>query len=149
MEGEGEVVEEVYPSPVQVVQPDQGEPASVVYASSIVESRNEENDAEIEPSENTIDNSDSHVDDVTDDQDVTTESVEFYTYRNVDNVDSNTEDQGEETTLVPEVVVGKNNRVWKYQDFSVIQILREINLNCEQHFTTEIFHKNQKTFEWK
>ena len=109
MEGEGEVVEEVYPSPVQVVQPDQGEPASVVYASSIVESRNEENDAEIEPSENTIDNSDSHVDDVTDDQDVTTESVEFYTFRNVDNVDSNTEYQGEETTLVPEVVVGKNN----------------------------------------
>merc|ERR1712107_593181 len=34
-----------------------------------------------------------------------TESVEFYTFRNVDNVDSNTEDQGEETTLVPEVVV--------------------------------------------
>ena len=99
------MVEEVYPSAVQVVQPDQGEPASVVYASSIVESRNEETDAEIEPSENTIDNSDSHVDDVTDDQDVTTESIEFYTYRNVD---SNTEYYlSEETTLIPEIEVGK------------------------------------------
>ena len=108
---EDEVVEEVYPSPIQVVQPDQGEPASVVYASSIVESRNEaENEAEIEPSENAItDNSDSHVDDITDEQDVTTESPEFYTFRNVDNVDSNTEYyQAEDTTLVPEVVVGKN-----------------------------------------